>query len=123
MLDQHVTSYPRTPDGRYMVVRGRLWRLSNPTLPPARREQLVVELMRARRAVRSSICDADRLKTARTRVEAAKRALGERGPVWWQDAAPDLNRHLVEGTSYAQWYSRLMKDRLMRFDALKVRDS
>jgi hypothetical protein len=102
-----------------MVVRGRLWRLSNPTLPPALQEQLVVELRRARRAVRSSMCDADRLKTARKR--AAKRALGERGPVWWQDAAPDLNRHLVEGTSHAQWYSRLMKERLMCFGAPKLR--
>jgi len=23
----------RTPDGRYIVVRGRLWRSANPTLP------------------------------------------------------------------------------------------
>ena len=27
-------SYPTTPDGRYFVVRGRLWRASNPALEP-----------------------------------------------------------------------------------------
>ena len=25
--------YPVTPDGRYFVVRGRLWRCANPALP------------------------------------------------------------------------------------------
>src|SRR5689334_920373 len=41
--------YPVTPDGRYFVVRGRLWRTSNPALAPDRREDLVRELMNARR--------------------------------------------------------------------------
>ena len=35
--------YPVTPDGRYFVVRGRLWRCSDPSLPPDRREALVRE--------------------------------------------------------------------------------
>ena len=43
--------YPVTPDGRYFVVRGRLWRLSNPALSPAEREALTADLMTARRAV------------------------------------------------------------------------
>ncbi len=30
------TSYPNTPDGRYFVVRGRLWRSSNPPLTDSR---------------------------------------------------------------------------------------
>ena len=30
-VDQPV-AHPRTPDGRYFIVRGRLWRLSNPNL-------------------------------------------------------------------------------------------
>jgi hypothetical protein len=51
------------------VVRGRLWRTSDPSLDPGRRQELVVELMDARR------------KRDRARVDAAKRALGERGPV------------------------------------------
>jgi hypothetical protein len=33
--------FPRTPDGHYVVVRGRLWRLSNPALNPEIREALV----------------------------------------------------------------------------------
>ena len=44
--------YPHTPDGRYFVVKGRLWRLSDPSLPSAARERWVSKLMAARRAVR-----------------------------------------------------------------------
>ncbi|MEG3181285.1 hypothetical protein [Sphingomonas sp. LT1P40] len=40
-----------TSDGRYFVVRGRLWRTSNPALADEDRERLVKELMTARRAV------------------------------------------------------------------------
>ncbi|WP_241527416.1 hypothetical protein [Sphingomonas turrisvirgatae] len=83
------------------MVRGRLWRTSNPALPETTREQLVRELMAARRAVRAKEPD------ARARVDAAKRALGERGPVWWSDGAPDWNRHLAKNTPYAQWYASL----------------
>jgi hypothetical protein len=86
-------NHPVTPDGRYFVVRGRLWRLSNPALPPERRQELVVELMNARR------------KRDRARVDAAKRALGERGTVWWDDGAPDWNRHLAKNTPYAEWWA------------------
>jgi hypothetical protein len=90
------SSYPRTPDGRYFVVRGRLWRLSNPALDPQTREVLVRELMNARR------------KRDRLRVDAAKRALGERGPPWWTDGAPDWNRHLARNTPYAEWWAAQM---------------
>jgi hypothetical protein len=34
-------------------------------------------------------------------------ALGERGPVWWDDGTPDLNRHLARTGPYAQWYASL----------------
>ena len=34
----------RTPDGRYLVVRGRLWRATNPHLPEAEKERLVTDL-------------------------------------------------------------------------------
>ena len=40
----------------------------------------------------------------RAAVDAAKRALGERGPVWWTDGAPDLNRRLARNTPYAGWH-------------------
>ena len=100
---------PHTPDGRYFVVRGRLWRLSNPALPAATRETLVGELMAARRAVavQRRAGNADGVRDARTRVDGAKRALGERGAVWWTDGAPDLNRRLVKNTPYATWFDAL----------------
>lgn len=97
--------YPVTPDGRYFVVRGRLWRMADPSLPPERREALTRDLMAARRAVRGAMGEA--LSEARARVDAAKRALGERGPVWWDDGAPDLNRRMARTTPYAAWFAGL----------------
>ena len=97
--------HPRTPDGRYFVVRGRLWRLANPALPPDRHAALVSELMAARRSVRDARGDGEALAAARARVDAAKRALGERGPAWWDDGAPDYNRRMVANTPYAAWYA------------------
>jgi hypothetical protein len=38
-------------------------------------------------------------------VDETKRALGERGPVWWKDGAPDLSRHVVKNPPYADWYA------------------
>ena len=99
--------YPRTPDGRYFVVRGRLWRLSNPHLDVVTRDALVQELMAARRAVRTARGDAEALVKARSRVDSAKRALGERGSVWWTDGAPDYNKRLVKSTPYAEWFFSL----------------
>ena len=101
--------YPRTPDGRYFVVCGRLWRTSNPALSEREREWCVTELMAARRAVRAALVadDATALKAARVDVQAAKVALGERGPVWWDDGAPDLNRHMAKNTPYAAWHAGL----------------
>lgn len=101
--------YPVTPDGRYFVVRGRLWRTTNPNLPEQRRQGLVRDLMRARRDVaRARKSDDAALRAdARKRVDAAKVALGERGPVWWTDGAPDYNRRLAVNTPYREWYEGL----------------
>ncbi|RYE78862.1 MAG: hypothetical protein EOP19_20935 [Hyphomicrobiales bacterium] len=99
--------YPGTPDGRYFVVRGRLWRCSNPGLEPEHRQALVKDLMAARRAVRDARGDASAITAARQNVDAAKTALGERGQVWWTDGAPDYNRHMVKNTPYAEWFSAL----------------
>ena len=45
-----MSRYPVTPDGRYFVVRGRLWRCSNPQLSDEERQRLTAVLMAARRA-------------------------------------------------------------------------
>ena len=99
--------YPRTPDSRYFVVRGRLWRTSNPGLHEAERERLVHALMAARRAVRDAAGEQDATAAARAAVDAVKVALGERGPVWWDDGAPDYNRRMVKATPYAGWFAAL----------------
>jgi hypothetical protein len=43
----------------------------------------------------------------RAAVDAAKHALGERGPVWWRDDAPPFNRRMAAHTPYAEWYRAL----------------
>ena len=72
---------PLTPDNRYIVVRGRLWRAANPHLPDAEREQLVKALMAARRAVGAARMSVDKTAEdgAHRDVNEAKIALGERG--------------------------------------------
>lgn len=98
--------HPTTLDGRYFVVNGQLWRCSNPALDEDVRQRLVKDLMAARRSVKAAKAsgDPDQVKAARSAVQAAKVALGERGPVWWEDAAPDFNRCKVVNTPYAEWY-------------------
>ncbi|WLS05071.1 hypothetical protein [Shinella oryzae] len=99
--------YSDTPDGRYLVVRGRLWRKSDPRLDRVEREQLVRDLMSARRAVKDAKGNSVELAAARKCVDDAKVALGERGPVWWDDGAPDYNRHMAKNTPYADWFASL----------------
>jgi hypothetical protein len=103
------TNYPNTPDGRYFIVKGRLWRTSNPDLAPDVRQTLVNQLMTARRQVGVAMKAGDKAaeRAARAAVDAAKHGLGERGPVWWTDGAPDLNRKMVVNTPYAGWFAAL----------------
>jgi hypothetical protein len=97
--------YTPTPDRRYLVVRGRLWRLNNPYLDSATHERLVRELMNAGRTIETST-NPEARNAARLRIDAAKRALGERGDVWWDDGAPDYNCRLIVDTPYASWYTQ-----------------
>ncbi|ABA74533.1 hypothetical protein K7459_21030 [Pseudomonas fluorescens] len=103
--------HPVTPDGRYFVVKGQLWRCSNPSLDEEVRQCLVDTLMAARREVKNAkgSQDASQLKRAREKVQMAKVALGERGPVWWTDGSPDFNRRLVINSPYAEWFSSLQE--------------
>ena len=88
------------------MVRGRLWRRTNPSLPEDERARLTALLMKARRAVGMARKrnDAEGLKAAGAAVDEAKIGLGERGAAWWDDGAPDLNRHMARTTPYADWY-------------------
>lgn len=98
-----------TPDGRYIVIVGkagpRLWRAANPTLPAETRATLTKQLMGARRSLKGTRSDTNMVRRARAQVQAAKEGLGERGPVWWTDGAPDLNRRLIKNTPYWDWWS------------------
>ncbi len=75
-----------TADGRYVVVRGRRWRATDPAVPEDVAAALRRELMSARRAVgvalRAGTTQAER--AARARVQRTKTALGERGTPWWE---------------------------------------
>ena len=88
--------HPVTPDGRCFVVRGRLRRMANPDLEEAERADLVGRLMAARRAVRvaKKADDREAEAAAHAAVDDVKRALGERGPAWWDVGWPDFNRHM-----------------------------
>ena len=95
-----------TPDRRYIVIRRRLWRATNPGLDRQRREALTRQLMNARRAVAAArrAKDPRKVAIARKAVHAAKVALGERGPAWWNDGARDYSRFLVKNTPYKEWF-------------------
>lgn len=69
----------RTADGHHIVIGGRRWRATDPSIPERFRQELVDELMAARRAVKAHEPD------ARRRVHDAKTALGERGAPWWEE--------------------------------------
>ena len=75
-----------TPDGRYVVIKGRRWRATDPVIPEERRDELTRVLMAWRREVRRTKGTAEE-SAARAGVQAAKVALGERGqPPWWEQS-------------------------------------
>ncbi len=106
-----MSAYPTTSDGRYFVVRGRLWRCSNPALSVEENQRWTAALMRARRATGSAMRsgDLEARERARQQVDEAKIALGERGAPWWTDGAQDWNRHLAKNTPYAEWFESLSR--------------
>ncbi len=103
-----MTSELMTPDGRYLVIQGRLWRAPNPSLPVQAKVRHMRDLLNARRALKSAKASADEasIAAARKRVAQAQVGLGERGPVWWRDGAADFNRVLAKNSPYADWFAR-----------------
>lgn len=106
-----------TEEERWIVVDGRRWRRSDPAIPERLRTELVAELMAARRAVRAGAPD------ARSRVQDAKVALGERGAAWWDEPSDEqrrariaaavrvLLRHRPEGTVCPSEVARVVDGR------------
>lgn len=82
--------------------------MTNPNLADDERARLVQRLMRARQALRRTkgSKEAERAE-ARAEVQRVKVVLGERGAVWWEDGAPDYNRHLAKNSPYAEWFARV----------------
>ncbi|CAN7448169.1 hypothetical protein [Mycolicibacterium frederiksbergense] len=73
-----------TADGHHVVIGGRRWRATDPSIPEERRTELVRILMAWRREVRRTKGTPEE-RAARAGVQAAKVALGERGqPPWWE---------------------------------------
>lgn len=76
-----------TEDEHYVVVNGRRWRRTDPSLPDDVVERLTSHLGRGRSGVRvaKQAGDDGAVAAARRRVDLAKHGLGERGPRWWED--------------------------------------
>lgn len=54
----------------------------------------------------------------------AKEALGEAGPVWWDDGAPDVSGCSPVATSYSSWWDSLTEaERAAGLEARKNRYS
>lgn len=92
-----------TPDGRYVIIDGRRWQATDPSLPDDVRTRLVNELMAARRAVRDALATGDEQaeRRARSRAHDAKVALGERGRPWWETSTPDETQARAAATQRA----------------------
>ncbi|CAD6009029.1 biopolymer transporter Tol [Agreia sp. COWG] len=74
-------------DGRWLVVNGRRWRRTDPSLPDDVIDALKSHLGRGRSGVRTAKKNGtdDDVAAARQRVGLAKHGLGERGPSWWDE--------------------------------------
>jgi hypothetical protein len=73
-------------DDRWLVINGRRWRKTDPSLPDDVVAELKSHLGRGRSGVRvaKGNDDPDAVAAARTRTNLAKHGLGERGPFWWE---------------------------------------
>ena len=98
--------HPTTPDGRYFVSKGKLWRKTDPRLEDGERRAAIKAMMQARRDNGRASTEAE-TQAARARIDAAKIRLGEKGPVWWDDGAPDESGLAPERSSYAGWWAGL----------------
>jgi hypothetical protein len=102
-----------TTDDRYVLIGGRRWRATDPSIPDSLRAELVAELMAARRNVPIDPA------TARPRVNDAKVALGERGDPWWAPT-PRGQRNRLAATILALLRHRNAEATICPSDAARV---
>ena len=90
-MTDDATGPERTPDGHFVIIKGRRWRATDPDIPEEVAAELRRTLMAARRAVGAALKARDGVaeRAARDRVQAAKVALGERGTPWWEQTAQE----------------------------------
>ena len=95
-----------TADGHFVVIDGRRWRATDPAIPEPDAAVLRRWLMAARRDVGSArrrdddTAEADEAR-ARSRVHAAKTALGERGLPWWEQTDDERRARWQDGLDRA----------------------
>ena len=79
---------------RWLIVKGRRWRRTDPVLESGVVEELKSCLGAARNAVKHAKKrgDEDDLAEARRKVNLAKHGLGERGEYWWEMSVDDRRR-------------------------------
>lgn len=109
------------PPDAFLKIDGRKWRRSDPRIPPKLRQELVDELMAARRAVGAATNDAAR-RLARGRVNDAKVALGERGRAWWLAPTEAAVTTRIEAAIRALLRSRRAGATICPSDAARVVD-
>ena len=82
---------PPESDDHWLVINGRRWRKTDPSLPADVVDELKSHLGRGRSGVRvaKGKADPDAVAAARTRTNLAKHGLGERGPYWWEHPEAD----------------------------------
>jgi hypothetical protein len=103
-------------------IDGRRWRATDPSIPPALRQELVEELMRARRAIKllRVVGDAGLLADAHRQAHAAKVALGERGDPWWERPTATGQRDRVEAAILALAGHRAPRGSICPSDAARA---
>ncbi len=84
---------------KWLVVDGRRWRRTDPSIPERELARLKSHLGRGRSGVRTAATDAE-LAATRHRTQLAKVGLGERGSPWWEQS--DAERRERWGAALAE---------------------
>ena len=122
MSPPHPDRATPTEDGHHVVIDGRKWRATDPSIPPPFNSELVAELMDARRAVGAAkrADDPAAERRARDRVNDAKVALGERGSPWWEAADDAARAARLEAVMRALLHHRKPESTICPSDAARV---